>query len=234
MTPATRLTPTNRTDFGAPPDRQSECPSHDVRRVVRLDWERDRELAERIRAGDRDAFSKMYETSRESVYRFILKRIREPNDAEDLTQETFVQAYRSIGNFESRSSLLTWLLGIARYTTLHFYRSSGRWMTAFHAVEVGPAPAWEARTALQVEAILTLDRCCEVLDHSCSKESQSIFKLRYGASMSVRDIARGIGKSPNAVKASLQRSRQALQHGLGITGAGERIEFSARRGDAAS
>jgi hypothetical protein len=56
----------------------------------------DSKLIDRIHAGDPDAFSDVYETYRPSVYRFILMRIKDASEAEDLTQETSVQAYRSL------------------------------------------------------------------------------------------------------------------------------------------
>ncbi|MEZ4289635.1 MAG: sigma-70 family RNA polymerase sigma factor [Myxococcota bacterium] len=68
------------------------------------------------------------------VFAFILKRIGDRAEAEDLTQETFVQLYRSLGSFEGRSSLLTWTFGIAHNVCSRYYRHCSRWM-------VGPKDA---------------------------------------------------------------------------------------------
>jgi RNA polymerase sigma-70 factor (ECF subfamily) len=193
-------------------------PSRVPQRDEPLARETDHRLAERIRAGDREAFSQLYQQTREPVYRYILSRIQDPFEAEDLTQETFFQAYRSIGSFEGRSCLQTWLFGIARYTTLRFYRFSDRWMIGGQGVQVSGELASESRTEDRVEAMLALERCDVVLGEICSDDNQSIFNLRYGDAKSVRDIAVDVGKTPNAVKASLQRSRQVLQRTLRFAG----------------
>ena len=176
------------------------------------DRERDRALVERVICGDQDAFSEIYESYFPRVYAFTLKRIGDPAEAEDLTQETFVQLYRSLPSFEGRSSLLTWTFGIAHNVCSRYFRHCSRWM-------VGPKDARElddkpvdATIERKVDAGRVLVRCDQVLEANRRPAHQEIFHLRYGESHSIRAIAEKVGKSNEAVKVSLRRSRAVLSN----------------------
>lgn len=175
----------------------------------------ERDLVERIRAGDQDAFSSLYLATRQRVYRFISKHVMDQNEVEDLTQETFLEAYRSIGGFEGRSRLLSWLLGIARHTCMRFFRFSSRWMIGAERECSIDEQVFESRIESRVDALRELDRCNDILSRFRSPADQLIFHRRYYAAMSVRSIAKIAGKTQDAVKASLSRSRRALtQNGM--------------------
>ena len=67
------------------------------------------------RNGDRAAFAELYDTHVDSVYRYLLYRVREPSDAEDLTSEVFTRAFANIHRYRWQGkSFLAWLYTIAR------------------------------------------------------------------------------------------------------------------------
>ncbi len=66
----------------------------------------------------------------------------------------------------------------------------------------------------QIDAARALDRCGEVLEASRRRAHREIFHLRYGESQSIRAIAKKVGKTNEAVKVSLRRSRAALSDGI--------------------
>lgn len=178
------------------------------------DRARDRVLVERVIAGDQAAFAEIYDAYFPRVYAFTLKRVGDPAEAEDLTQETFVQLYRSLPSFEGRSSLLTWTFGIAHNVCSRFFRHCSRWMVGpKDARELDDKPV-ESLTERRVDAARVLDRCDRVLEASRRPAHQRIFHLRYGESHSIRAIAERVGKSNEAVKVSLRRSRAALADGV--------------------
>jgi RNA polymerase sigma-70 factor (ECF subfamily) len=178
------------------------------------DRERDQEIVRRVLAGDQDAFSEVYKANFRRIYAFILKRVGNPTEAEDLTQETFVQLYRSLASYQGRSSLLTWTFGIAHNVCSHFFRHCARWMVGGkNARELEDHPV-ESTIERRVDAARVLDRCGEVLESSRRPAHQEIFHLRYGESHSIRAIAAKVGKSNEAVKVSLRRSRAALNDGI--------------------
>ena len=174
------------------------------------DRARDRELVDRVLAGDPMAFSEIYDNYFPRVYAFTLKRVGDPAEAEDLTQETFVQLYRSLPSFEGRSSLLTWTFGIAHNVCSRFFRHCSRWMVGpKDARELDDKPV-ESTLERKVDAGRVLDRCDEILSENRRPAHQEIFHLRYGESHSIKAIAEKVGKSNEAVKVSLRRSRAVL------------------------
>ena len=86
----------------------------------------DRTLVERAKEGDRAAFGELYRRHVDRVYSFIVFRIRDPSVAEDLCQDVFFQALRSIGGFRWRGSVAPWLLRIARNRVIDQWRPAGR------------------------------------------------------------------------------------------------------------
>lgn len=178
------------------------------------DQQRDEAWVARVRAGDPRAFSEIYEAFFPRVYAFNLKRIGDPAEAEDLTQETFVQLHRSLPSYEGRSSLLTWTFGIAHNVCSRYFRHCSRWMVGpKDARELEDTPS-DAAIERRLDAAHLLERCDEVLEAGRRPAHQEIFRLRYAESQSIRSIAKTTGKSSEAVKVSLRRSRNLLAEGI--------------------
>jgi RNA polymerase sigma-70 factor, ECF subfamily len=78
----------------------------------------DRELIQRAQRGDEEAFAALYQSHKKRVYAVCLKMTRDIADAEDLTQEAFLQVFRSINSFRGDSAFSTWLHRIAVNTVL--------------------------------------------------------------------------------------------------------------------
>ena len=77
-------------------------------------WESDRELVDQILSGSREHFNLLYETYFPRVYRFALKRLRDPGEAEDVAQEVFMTLMTALASFKGDSSLLVWIFGVTR------------------------------------------------------------------------------------------------------------------------
>ncbi len=72
----------------------------------------DQELLLRCRSGDLDAFGEIYTRYSRVVYRYAVRMLSDPDDADDVMQDTFVKAFRTLPGFRGDCSLLTWLLKI--------------------------------------------------------------------------------------------------------------------------
>lgn len=171
----------------------------------------DRELAARMKAGNPDAFGTAYERYAGRVYAFALRRLRDPAEAEDLCQDVFVEVARSIRGFEGRSALSTWILGIANHEVANRLRRVHRdWVSIEDPGEL-PVSAREAPVDDQVHSARLLARCFEVLDREIRPAHRRIFELHLDGARDMASIARSVGKSRQAVKISVFRTRHHLE-----------------------
>ena len=180
----------------------------------RSDRAPDVEAVRRVLEGDQAAFGEIYHSYFRRIFAYTLKRVGDPNEAEDLTQETFTQLYRSLKSYQGRSSLLTWTVGIAHNVCSRYFRHRSRWMVGSTADFAVDERGVESNSERRVDAVRALDHCDRVLSSSRRPPHQEIFHLRYAESQSIRAIAGKVGKTNDAVKVSLRRSRAALADGV--------------------
>jgi RNA polymerase sigma-70 factor (ECF subfamily) len=171
--------------------------------------ERDMALVARIRRGDQNAFAELHRLYHGRVLAFAHKRLSDATEAEDVAQDVFLALFRSIDRYEGRSSLLTWIFGIAHHEVCNRFRRRSVETTSFgdETYDVAaPAPSAEE----VIDASRVLRRCAETLQRAVSPAQRKIFALRYGAARSIESIARETGRSEGAVRIGLLRSRRAL------------------------
>jgi RNA polymerase sigma-70 factor, ECF subfamily len=88
----------------------------------------DLDLVRRAQDGDTDAFGELVERNRRAVFRAALAVVGSPAEADDVTQDAFVTAYRKLGGFREEASFKTWLLAIAWRKALDRRKSLTRWL----------------------------------------------------------------------------------------------------------
>jgi RNA polymerase sigma-70 factor (ECF subfamily) len=109
--------------------------------------ELDRSAMERVRAGDRSALAELYDRHTPLLHALALRIVRRATDAEDVVQETWVQAWRSAARYDrARGSVVAWLITIARSRAIDRLRSMASRLNAETAAE---AEAGLARTSAQ-------------------------------------------------------------------------------------
>ncbi len=86
----------------------------------------DQTLIDEILKGDLDQFDLLVTRYRNQVFRFLLKFINDPSQAEDLAQDTFVAAFQNLKTFQGNAKFSTWLLGIARNKALNDVNRVGK------------------------------------------------------------------------------------------------------------
>ncbi len=176
-------------------------------------WSSDADLVARILGGDKEAFDLLYETYFPRVYRFALKRLRDPGEAEDVTQEVFLTVYHALGSFRGQSSLLVWIFGVTRNTVNRRFRKlRPRLESLDHegARQLASPVPWPDQT---VDARRLLGRCEEIVECELTPLQRRIFHLKHLRRQPVRRIAEALGKSEDAIKANLYRMRRALAEG---------------------
>ncbi len=86
----------------------------------------DRELVKRVQNGDKTAFDLLVLKYQHKIIKLVSRFVREPSDALDVTQDSFIKAYRALPNFRGDSAFYTWLYRIASNTAKNFLVSQRR------------------------------------------------------------------------------------------------------------
>jgi RNA polymerase sigma-70 factor (ECF subfamily) len=175
--------------------------------------ERDRELVARILAGSREDFDALYDAYFPRVFRFALKRLGDPAEAEDVTQEVFETIFRVLPSWRGDSSLLVWIFGITRNKVNRRFRGARPRIESLHDVGSDGFASEDAPTDAAVDARRMLDRCEEVVSQRLTPLQRRIFHLKHLRRQPIRNIAAALGKSEDAVKANLYRMRRVLAEG---------------------
>lgn len=89
----------------------------------------EKSLIQQAKKGDKQAFLEIYNQFFDKVFRFIYFKLGSQAEAEDIAQETFLKAMDAIKNFEGKSTLQTWLIQIAKFTLMDYFRREYRYPT---------------------------------------------------------------------------------------------------------
>jgi RNA polymerase sigma-70 factor (ECF subfamily) len=173
-------------------------------------WSSDPELVSAILGGSQQHFDLLYETYFPRVYRFALKRLRDPAESEDVTQEVFLTVYSALASFQGQSSLLVWIFGITRNTVNRRFRRARPRLAAFDDDELRESPSDAAPPDRIADARRVLQRCEQVIERELTPLQRRVFHLKHLRRQSIRSIALALGKSEDAIKANLYRIRRAI------------------------
>ncbi len=174
---------------------------------------------ESLKAGDRSEFARLVDMFSNKLYRLALKIVNDPQDADDVIQETFLKVFRHIGGFDGRSSLSTWLYRIATNEALMALRR--RRMNVVSIDEPGDDGGETDQEPLQIvdwcclpenelmssEAKIYLDQAISDLPHNL----RVVFLLRDIEHFSTSETAQIMDLTETAVKTRLSRGRLQLR-----------------------
>lgn len=166
-------------------------------------------LIDAIRAGDRHAFGVLVDQETAVIYRACLRILGRPLDAEDVTQEAFLIAFRSIRGFRGDGSLRGWLLRIA--TRQSFRRLSQRRPTA-ELDTVGEPLLADYRTEPTRVAVAAEERReIRAAVARLPEPYREVVALRFFGELSLADVADATGRPLNTVKTHLRRGLERLR-----------------------
>ncbi|MBN1886193.1 MAG: sigma-70 family RNA polymerase sigma factor [Candidatus Krumholzibacteriota bacterium] len=174
----------------------------------------DAALMRLVAGGDADALRRLFDRHGNAVFNFFLRSTGSREDAEDLTQQTFVNLYRAAGRYRPTAAFRTWLFRIARNLAVSYSRRrpAGDSLDllaegGFEPPAAGVDPAADASHAelrgAYARALLQLP-----------EEQRTAVELRIGRGLSYREIAEAMGKSLPAVEALVYRARERLAAAL--------------------
>jgi RNA polymerase sigma-70 factor (ECF subfamily) len=173
----------------------------------------DRALIDAVLSGDRRAFGVLVERETRSVYRATLRILGRPHDAEDVTQESFVAAYRSIRTYRGDGSLRGWLLRIA--TRQAFRRLAQRRPTV--DIDAIPEPRLADASGEPTRLLIDRESRDAVRDavSTLPEPYREVVALRFFGELSLAEVADATGRPINTVKTHLRRGLERLRPVLG-------------------
>ena len=173
----------------------------------------DRALIDAVRAGDREAFGILVDRETRSVYRACLRILGRPHDAEDVTQESFIAAFRAIRTYRGDGSMRGWLLRIA--TRLAFRRLAQRRPSADLSSVAEPVLADASAEPARMVVAIESQRAVRDAVASLPEPYREVVALRFFADLSLGEVAEATGRPLNTVKTHLRRGLERLRPVLG-------------------
>ena len=165
-------------------------------------------LIQRATAGDASAWESLVLEYQQAVFRLAWLQLGDADDAEDITQETFLRAWKHLKRFDPSRPLRPWLLSIGANLARNRRRSAGRYVSALMRAfrEEPKAIALEEKSAQHTEAN-ELWRAVQQLD----LHDQQIVYLRYFLDLPVSETADTLQIAEGTVKSRLSRALEKLR-----------------------
>jgi RNA polymerase sigma-70 factor (ECF subfamily) len=174
-------------------------------------------LVERVRNGDKRAFELLMEKYRRKIGRLLSRMVRDPEEVEDIAQETFIKAYRALPQFRGDAAFYTWLYRIAVNTAKNYLAARNRNMLTVSDMVAEDEEGGEERYAapdidtpdaqlLSKQIAYAVNEAVEALP----EELRTAITLREIEGMSYEDIAVFMGCPIGTVRSRIFRAREAI------------------------
>jgi RNA polymerase sigma-70 factor, ECF subfamily len=167
----------------------------------------DVDLVKRFLEGDVTAFEEIMNRYRRMIYNLALKMVENHDDADEVTQKTFISSYKNLGGFEGRSSLKTWLFRIAMNYSKNLIRDRGRRQgdevnehIAAPDADIGGRLDMEEKRKVLAQAVKTLP-----------PRQKDVLQLRVQQELSFAQIADIVGCSVSAAKVNYHYAVKTLR-----------------------
>jgi len=189
----------------------------------------DEELVHEVRAGHLASFEVLMRRYNQRLFRVARAVVRDDDEAQDVTQQAYLNAYLHLDQFESRARFSTWLTRIAIHEAIGRARRAGRWETFAtdaegesamdHIRSPGPTPEEDTYRS---ELSTLIERATGRLPDPL----RSVFVLRDVEEMSTAETAEYLGLKEETVKTRLHRARALMRRTLAVeVGASARTAF---------
>jgi RNA polymerase sigma-70 factor (ECF subfamily) len=172
-------------------------------------------LVERAQSGDRAAYEELVRLHAGRLYAVLLRFLGDPSDAEEVTQEAFLRAWRSIDRFEGRSQFFTWLyrIGLNEATRLVTRRPPAGQLRSLDDEPIPEAPDWSQAPEVRAGAAEVLGVLQEAI-RELPIEYRATVILRDIEGLSTAEAASAMELGEAAFKSRLHRARLAVRRAL--------------------
>jgi RNA polymerase sigma-70 factor (ECF subfamily) len=172
----------------------------------------DKEIISRVLKGDQQVFKALVERYQDYVFTLVLRFTTNREDAEEISQDIFVKAYRSLADFRGDSKFSTWLYTIVRTTSITFLRKRKLDTTSIDNEQTfvqleNRESSFDANLIEKKSRQTMVNEAIRLLN----PDDAEVITLFYKAEQSLEEMGTILGMEPNTVKVKLHRARQRLK-----------------------
>jgi len=172
----------------------------------------DNEIISRVLQGEQNAYAELVNRYQGYVFTLVLRMIKSREDAEEVAQDVFVKAYRSLADFRGESKFSTWLYTIANTTSITFLRKKKLDVHSLDNEKVfevadSKDSAFRANLVEQKSRVNMVNEAIAML----SPDDAEVITLFYKAEQNLEEISRILRIETNTVKVRLHRARTRLK-----------------------
>ena len=172
----------------------------------------DNEVISRVLRGEQNAYAELVTRYQNYVFTLVLRMIKSREDAEEVAQDVFVKAYRSLADFRGESKFSTWLYTITSTTCITFLRKKKLDIYSLDNEKVfevadSKDSGFRANVIEQKSRVNMVNEAIAML----STDDAEIITLFYKAEQNLEEIARILGLEQNTAKVRLHRARGRLK-----------------------
>lgn len=172
----------------------------------------DNDIISQVLQGQQAAFATLVERHQNFVFTIVLRYVKHREDAEEVAQDVFIKAYRSLADFKGTSKFSTWLYTIATTSSITFLRKKKLDVQSLDnekifAVADNIDGGMSANAIEQKSKVTMVNKAIQLL----SADDAQIITLFYKGEQTLEEIAQILGKEPNTVKVQLHRARTRLK-----------------------
>lgn len=174
-------------------------------------------LVERVQSGDREAFGLLVGKYQRKLLRLVMRLVRDPAEAEDVTQEAFIKAYRALPNFRGDSAFYTWLYRIGVNTAKNWLATNGRRMPTMSEITDDDSEGIEDGVLLRdddtPDRVLMSRQIGETVNAAMDalpEDLRTAIGLREIEGLSYEEIAQVMGCPIGTVRSRIFRAREAI------------------------
>ena len=172
----------------------------------------DNEIISRVLKGEQNAYAELVKRYQAYVFTLVLRMLKTREDAEEVAQDVFIKAYRSLADFRGESKFGTWLYTIANTTSITFLRKKKLEVHSLDNEKVfevadSKDSGFRANLVEQKSRVNMVNEAIAML----SPDDAGIITLFYKAEQNLEEIARILRLETNTVKVRLHRARARLK-----------------------
>lgn len=174
------------------------------------------EVVENAKRGDVEAFQDLYGVFGERIFNYIYRLCGSREDAEDLTQDTFIQAFRKLGTLKENKKIQSWLYRIAQNNVYQKFRSKGPQTESLDQDDAKELSEAQNRTTPRKspeESVLSeeLEELIEKVIESLPPKYRQVFVLAAVQKLSYQEISEIVNRSLASVKSDIHRARVVVR-----------------------